>query len=82
MPERGCPGLILSFILEFPDDPSRPCCSDARACACCSHPFYRQLEAEYDHLTSDETVEEGIIVKQYTFTESGRRFGRERGKFI
>lgn len=37
--------------------------------------LYRQLEAEYDHLTSDETVEEGIVINEYTFTESGRRFG-------
>ena len=35
----------------------------------------RQLEAEYDHLTSDEAIEEGIIVNEYTFTEAGRRFG-------
>ena len=34
--------------------------------------LYRQLEAEYDHLTSDETIEEGIIVNEYTFTEGGR----------
>jgi hypothetical protein len=37
--------------------------------------LYRQLEAEYDHLTSDEAIEEGIIVNEYTFTEGGRRFG-------
>jgi hypothetical protein len=37
--------------------------------------LYRQLEAEYDHLTSDETVEEGIVINEYTFTEGGRRFG-------
>ena len=37
--------------------------------------LYRQLEAEYDHLTSDEAIEEGIIVYEYTFTEGGRRFG-------
>lgn len=37
--------------------------------------LYRQLQAEYDHLTSDETIEEGIIVNEYTFTEAGRRFG-------
>ena len=37
--------------------------------------LYRQLEIEYDHLTSDEVIEEGIIVNQYTFTEGGRRFG-------
>ncbi len=37
--------------------------------------LYRQLEAEYDHLTSDEAIEEGTIVNEYTFTEAGRRFG-------
>jgi hypothetical protein len=37
--------------------------------------LYRQLEAEYGHLTSDETIEGGIIVNEYTFTEGGRRFG-------
>lgn len=37
--------------------------------------LYRQLEAEYDHLTSDEAIEEGIIINEYTFTEAGRRFG-------
>ena len=37
--------------------------------------LYRQLQTEYDHLTSDEAIEEGIIVNDYTFTETGRRFG-------
>lgn len=37
--------------------------------------LYRQLQTEYDHLTSDETIEDGIIVNEYTFTEGGRRFG-------
>jgi hypothetical protein len=37
--------------------------------------LYRQLEAEYDHLASDEAIEERIIVNAYTFTEEGRRFG-------
>ncbi|OZA22596.1 MAG: antitoxin of toxin-antitoxin stability system [Hydrogenophilales bacterium 17-64-11] len=37
--------------------------------------LYRQLEAEYDHLTSDEAVDEGIIMNEYTFTDAGRRFG-------
>ena len=37
--------------------------------------LYRQLQAEYDLLTSDEAIEEGIIVNEYTFTEAGRRFG-------
>lgn len=29
----------------------------------------------YDHLTSDESVEDGIIANEYTFTAGGRRFG-------
>jgi hypothetical protein len=37
--------------------------------------LYRQLEAEYDHLTSDEAVDEGIIINEYTFTDAGRRVG-------
>lgn len=37
--------------------------------------LYRQLQAEYDHLTSDEAIEAGIIVNEYTFTDTGRRFG-------
>ena len=37
--------------------------------------LYRQLQAEHDHLTSDDAIEEGIIVNEYTFTEGGRRFG-------
>jgi hypothetical protein len=28
--------------------------------------LYRQFEAEYDHLTSDEAIEEGIIVNEYS----------------
>ena len=37
--------------------------------------LYRQLEAEHDHLTSDDAIEDGIIANEYTFTEAGRRFG-------
>jgi hypothetical protein len=37
--------------------------------------LYLQLQAEYDHLTSDEAIEEGIIVNEYTFTQAGRPFG-------
>jgi len=37
--------------------------------------LYRQLQSEYDHLTSDEAVEDGIIANEYTFTAGGRRFG-------
>ena len=29
----------------------------------------------YDHLTSDESVEDGIIANEYTVTAGGRRFG-------
>ena len=37
--------------------------------------LYRQLQSEYDHLTSDESVEDCIIANEYTFTARGRRFG-------
>jgi hypothetical protein len=37
--------------------------------------LYRQLEREYDYLTSDEAVDEAITANEYTFTEAGRRFG-------
>lgn len=37
--------------------------------------LYRQLEQEYDHLTSDEAVEETLVANGYTFTEEGRQFG-------
>lgn len=37
--------------------------------------LYRQLQVEYDHLTSDESIADGIIANEYTFTEGGRRFG-------
>lgn len=37
--------------------------------------LYRQLESEYTHLTSDEVVDDAILANQYTFTETGKRFG-------
>ena len=37
--------------------------------------LYRQLEREYDHLSSDAAVDETIAANDYTFTEAGRRFG-------
>ena len=37
--------------------------------------LYRQLEREYDYLTSDEGVDGAIVANRYTFTEAGRRFG-------
>ncbi len=37
--------------------------------------LYRQLQREYEHLTSDEAVDEAIVANGYTFTEAGRRFG-------
>jgi len=37
--------------------------------------LYRQLEREYDYLSSDEAVDETIAANEYTFTEGGRRFG-------
>lgn len=37
--------------------------------------LYRQLEREYEYLTSDEAVDEAIAANGYTFTADGRRFG-------
>lgn len=37
--------------------------------------LYRQLEREYEYLTSDAAVDEAIAVNEWTFTEAGRRFG-------
>lgn len=37
--------------------------------------LYRQLEQEYEYLTSDEAVDETLIANGYTFTDEGRRFG-------
>ena len=37
--------------------------------------LYRQLEREYEYQTSDEVIDEAITANEYTFTESGRRFG-------
>jgi hypothetical protein len=34
--------------------------------------------AEYDHVTPDEAIQEGIIINEYTFTEGGWRFGWRR----
>ncbi|AGT11595.1 hypothetical protein [Paracoccus aminophilus] len=35
--------------------------------------LYRQLEQEYDYLSSDAAVDEAVLTNGYTFTESGRR---------
>ena len=37
--------------------------------------LYRQLEREYDYLSSDEVVDETILANGHTFTEIGGRFG-------
>lgn len=37
--------------------------------------LYRQIEREYDYLSSDEAVDETITANDYTFTETGLRFG-------
>ena len=40
-----------------------------------AHWLYRQLKLEYESQTSDEAVDEAIICNEWTFTESGKRFG-------
>jgi hypothetical protein len=37
--------------------------------------LYRQLEREYEYQISNAVVDEAIIANDYTFTETGRRFG-------
>jgi hypothetical protein len=37
--------------------------------------LYRQLEREYEYQTSDAVIDEAIGANDYSFTESGRRFG-------
>ena len=37
--------------------------------------LYRQLECEYEYLSSDEAVDEAITANGYTFTADGGRFG-------
>ncbi len=37
--------------------------------------LYRQLENEYDRLTSDAAVDEALLINEYTFTEAGLRAG-------
>ena len=37
--------------------------------------LYRQLELEYNYLTSDEAVDETIYANEWTFTADGHRFG-------
>jgi hypothetical protein len=37
--------------------------------------LYRQLEREYEYQTSDAVIDEAIEANEYSFTESGRRFG-------
>ncbi len=37
--------------------------------------LYRQLRSEYEHQTSDETVDEILAVNEWAFTADGSRFG-------
>ena len=37
--------------------------------------LYRRLREEYEHQTSDETVDEALIANDWTFTAQGKRFG-------
>ena len=37
--------------------------------------LYRQLRSEYEHLTSDATIDETLAANCWTFTAGGERFG-------
>ena len=36
--------------------------------------LYRQLRAEYEHLTSDEAIDETLAANESTFTAAGEYF--------
>ena len=36
--------------------------------------LYRQLRAEYEHLTSDEAIDETLAANSWSFTASGEYF--------
>ena len=37
--------------------------------------LYRQLQSEYEHQTSDDSVDENLAINELTFTANGSRFG-------
>lgn len=37
--------------------------------------LYCQLQTGYDHLVSDDVVDEILLANTYTFTAAGQRFG-------
>ncbi|EGI40705.1 conserved hypothetical protein [Escherichia coli TA280] len=37
--------------------------------------MFRHPENEYDQMTSDATVDEALLINEYTFTEAGLRAG-------
>lgn len=58
---------LPDYVKDGPEDQL----TDAARDAMCW--IYRQLEQEYDYLTSDEQVDETIRANEYEFTEDGRR---------
>ncbi len=77
---RGHHELSMAISVERDSPVSQEMTSDAedaviealRDLACW---LYRQLEREYEYLTSDTVVDEAILANEYTFTENGHRFG-------
>ncbi len=70
----------MEISVERNSDRFQPPTADAEDCVSealrdLARWLYRQLEQEYDHQTSNEVVDEGIIANGYTFTEAGTRFG-------
>lgn len=77
---RGNDELSMAIMVERDSPVSQEMTADAedaviealRDLACW---LYRQLEREYEYLTSDAVVDEAILANGYTFTEDGHRFG-------
>ena len=65
--ERGSP-VVQDMTADADEDVSEALRDLARW-------LYGRLEDEYEHLTSDEAVDESIRLNEYSFTEDGVRFG-------
>ncbi|WP_274630849.1 antitoxin of toxin-antitoxin stability system [Arvimicrobium flavum] len=75
-----CHAYSMDFDVERDSPTRQPMTADAETAVVealrdLAHWLYRQLLTEYEYLTSDEAVDDGIAANSYTFTETGRHFG-------
>ncbi|WP_413207958.1 antitoxin of toxin-antitoxin stability system [Rhodospirillum sp. A1_3_36] len=77
---RGCDETALSVSVERDSPTFQDATDDAEdtvteALRDLARWLYGQLEREYAYLTSDPVVDETILANEYSFTETGCRFG-------